>query len=57
MSISLQLALILSTNQPLSFGLLFLRDTGLLSNFVSVVFGETLLPKCSIDHGIMFGVV
>ena len=34
------------TNQPLSFGLLFLRHLGLFPNFAfSVVFGETLLPK------------
>ena len=38
--------LVLGTNQPLSFGLLFLKHIGLFPNFAfSAVLGETLLPK------------
>ena len=43
----------------MSFGLLFFRHIGILSNFAfSVVFGETLLPKGAYrpqDHFRFFG--
>ena len=52
------MSLFILENQPLGFGLLFLRRIRLLfSSFaISVVFGETLLPKGAYRPGIILGV-